>query len=387
MQVFNNYFRILNKNKKSIFLYLCIFLALTFAFASSGDKNSGPKDFEISSINVAVFDEDGSTASKGLVAYLNKECNVVDVEDDELKIQDAMFYSDIEYAVRIKKGYEEQLHAGAVTTVETTKNPNSFSSSFIDTKINSYVGTLTTYLQNGQDLESALTKTIDNLKVQTEVSLETENEMEGSNPPYVFFYQYLSYLFTVVLTLGMGIVLIQFNETEIKRRSLCASISQFSYNAQLILGSAIFAIIVWAIMNVVAIASYHNQTMFFENLPYNMANSFASVIVSLSLGFFAGSVVKTNNAANGIANTFSLGLSFLGGVFVPQELMDPSILKVAQFVPTYWYVKTVNVLADGGVKTTEIRNDVFMSIAIQFGFAIAIFAIALLIKKIRQKDH
>jgi len=42
------------------------------------------------------------------------------------------------------------------------------------------------------------------------------------------------------------------------------------------------------------------------------------------------------------ANVFSLGSCFISGVFVPQDLMSNTVLKIASFTPNYWFVKANN---------------------------------------------
>ena len=47
-----------------------------------------------------------------------------------------------------------------------------------------------------------------------------------------------------------------------------------------------------------------------------------------------------------IANLVGLGCSFLCGVFVPLELMGEGVIRVAHFLPPYWYDRAGDSLAE-----------------------------------------
>ena len=84
------------------------------------------------------------------------------------------------------------------------------------------------------------------------------------------------------------------------------------------------------------------------------------------------------------SNAVSLGMSFLGGIFVPQEIMGENILIAARFIPTYWYTKVNDALYSLTIFDWEHMKDIYIALGIQLGFALAIFAIGLLVRKNRQ---
>ena len=79
-----------------------------------------------------------------------------------------------------------------------------------------------------------------------------------------------------------------------------------------------------------------------------MLNSFSCMLVALALGYFTGMISENAVALNGINNVLSLGLCFLGGVFVPLEMLGNGIVSIAQFLPTYWYSRINGILRDYG---------------------------------------
>ena len=81
------------------------------------------------------------------------------------------------------------------------------------------------------------------------------------------------------------------------------------------------------------------------------------------------------------ANVISLGCCFISGVFVPQEYLGDTVLSIAKFNPTYWYVKANDEISVLVNYNKENLMPIFISMLIVFGFAIAIYALTLVIIK------
>ena len=116
-----------------------------------------------------------------------------------------------------------------------------------------------------------------------------------------------------------------------------------------------------------------------------MLNSFVFLIVSLSITMFIAQVSKSPKSPDMIANTLSLGMSFLCGIFVPIEYLSDTVITIAHFLPAYWYVRANNMLAEtaGEVFT---NSDFFMCIGIQALFAVAFFSLVFLAARIKRKE-
>lgn len=69
-------------------------------------------------------------------------------------------------------------------------------------------------------------------------------------------------------------------------------------------------------------------------------NSFIFTICAVTIAFLIGNAIKSKDAINGIVNVIALGSSFLCGAFVPSELLPDSVLNIAHILPSYWYIKT-----------------------------------------------
>lgn len=89
--------------------------------------------------------------------------------------------------------------------------------------------------------------------------------------------------------------------------------------------------------------------------------------------------ISTNKyAITAIANVLSLGLSFISGVFVPQDYLSDKVLNIAKFSPVYYFVR---------INNQDIISfaDMGFDLAIQLLFALAFLLLGLYLSKIKQK--
>ena len=78
---------------------------------------------------------------------------------------------------------------------------------------------------------------------------------------------------------------------------------------------------------------------------------------------------------------------FLGGAFVPQSMISESILTISRFIPTYWYVKANDTLANLNNFDGQEIHDILSYMGIEVLFLIACSMIALLIMRNRKTQE
>jgi ABC-2 type transport system permease protein len=68
-------------------------------------------------------------------------------------------------------------------------------------------------------------------------------------------------------------------------------------------------------------------------------------------------------------------------MFVPQQFLGSAVLRVASFLPSYWYVRANDTI--GSLTEYNIRNltPVLQYMAIQIGFAAVFLAFVLVVAK------
>ena len=64
--------------------------------------------------------------------------------------------------------------------------------------------------------------------------------------------------------------------------------------------------------------------------------------------------------------------------------MNPSVRKVAMFLPVYWYEKANDLLTGFGSITGTVRVEVLQCIGIQFVFTVALVCVTMALAKKKQ---
>jgi ABC-2 type transport system permease protein len=115
-------------------------------------------------------------------------------------------------------------------------------------------------------------------------------------------------------------------------------------------------------------------------------NSFVFALVTLCISYLIGISIKEKNAIQALSTALSLGLAFLGGMFVPQEILGSATIKVGSFLPSYWYVRANNTI--GSLSNYGIKNlrPIFQYMAIQIGFAAVFIAMILVVAKKKRQN-
>ena len=111
--------------------------------------------------------------------------------------------------------------------------------------------------------------------------------------------------------------------------------------------------------------------------------TFAFATVPLSIGFLLGQLGVGEFASNAIGNIAGMVVSFLGGVWISFDLLDPAVQTVAHFSPAYWYTSALQKAVELEAPTPEALGPILGDMGVLLLFTAAIFAIALVIGRVR----
>jgi len=156
-----------------------------------------------------------------------------------------------------------------------------------------------------------------------------------------------------------------------------------SKNVQLILGCIMTVAAFFVLFMIIAFGMYGKHMDMEKGILY-IANAFIFLTIATAIGYFVSIFAKTSNVLNMVTNTVGLGMSFLGGIFVPREILGESVLNVSRFLPTYWYVNVVDAIQNVG-SNQSLMKDIGISLGIQAVFAITIFAMALVATRVKSE--
>ena len=385
MQAFKLFFKIVPRKFLGVFIiYTIIFVGLMAFFSSSGGFSQTGDTFVLSKVRISIINHDQTPLANGLETYLNSISKPVDINADEESLKDALFFRQTEFIVIIPEGFQNSFTSSTPQKLETMSVPDSISAEYAKTIINSYLNTARLYLIADPSMP---VETV-NERVVADISMEVNISFLGSNngknlSDLNMYFNFLSYILIAMLISMIGRIMLIFNNKEIKMRNFSAPLSAKNYNIQLILSNLSIAFIVWLVFVMLAFVINRN-TLTQVGAYLFIVNSLVLMIVCLGISFFVASFAS-KNAIDPIGNCFSLGLSFLGGAFVPQILLSDFLKTIGNFNPIFWYVKVNDTIGNLTTINQSTLQPIFYGMVVQLAFALAFLAVALVI--IKQKRY
>ena len=380
MTVFKGYMKIIGQNKMLILLYVAIFFGCTILFQSTAGKTE--TSYQAEKLNIGIVDEDGGSLAESLTEYLGNLHHLIPIENDVSEIQEKLYYREVDYVVRIPKNFYKKCIEGD-EKLSVTKIPDTYSGSYVDQQINSFLNNARTYQASGfTEAESASALE----KAQSVKVMFSNDEKNAEDAPYVYYFRYMPYLFLALFGFVMGNILIVFQNPNLKKRMAASPVSGRRQSLEGILCLSLAGLTPWIFVIVIGILFYGRDFYTSENFVYYLLNSASMLFVDIALAYLMGTIAPNRDALTGIANIISLGMCFLGGVFVPLEFMGSHVKAVSHFLPVYWYEKANDLLANFAHMTVSAREQFFKAVIIQLVFVGAFICLTLVIEKYKRVE-
>ena len=380
MTVFKGYMKIIGQNRMLILLYVAIFFGCTILFQSTAGKSE--TSYQAEKLNIGIVDEDGGSLAESLTEYLGNLHHLIPIENDVSEIQEKLYYREVDYVVRIPKNFYKKCIEGD-EKLSVTKIPDTYSGSYVDQQINSFLNNARTYQASGfTEAESASALE----KAQSVKVMFSNDEKSAEDAPYVYYFRYMPYLFLALFGFVMGNILIVFQNPNLKKRMAASPVSGRRQSLEGILCLSLAGLTLWIFVIVIGILFYGRDFYTSENFVYYLLNSASMLFVDIALAYLMGTIAPNRDALTGIANIISLGMCFLGGVFVPLEFMGSHVKAVSHFLPVYWYEKANDLLANFAHMTVSVREQFFKAVIIQLVFVGAFICLTLVIEKYKRVE-
>jgi ABC-2 type transport system permease protein len=388
MVVYKAFFKVIRKNLSQIIIYMVVFISLAVTLTNT-NTNTVETNFKETKINIAFINNDEiSWLIQGLEDYLGNNNKIVSIPDETKALQDALFFREVEYILKVPEGFTEGILKGETPQLEKMSIPQSSGSIYMDHLVNKYLDTVKIYIQNteaieGEQINSWVKR---DLSENTEVIMSHPIEGRSNNLRRAMYFNYMSYSLFTALILGVCSVMLVFNRKDLKKRNLCAPLEMKHMNLQMILGHLTFAVLTWGVMLIPGIIMYGKFMLTFKGYLF-MLNALVFTLAALSISYLISNLITNRNAMSAVANVVGLGTCFISGVFVPQELLGETVLKLASFTPNYWYVKSNHIIADLIYFDFNNLRPIFINMFIIIGFASAVLAVNLAIIKQKRINH
>lgn len=340
MIVFSTFWRIIKKYKGTILLYtvmLIMFGGINLTSNSTNDMFTPTKP------NIFIVNKDSNMElTKNLINYLKKNTNVVSLEDDEEKINDALFYRDISYVIYIPKNYSKDVLDKKNVTIDI-KSSKDYTSSLTEMMLDKYLNVqsnLVNITNNQDELVNMINNTLD---VNNEVVVSSKLDNSYLNRVSRYF-NFGSYSLLAVIIFIVTLVINSFKENTINKRIIVSSINYKKHNSLLMLSSFVYSLIVWVLFSLLSIILLGKDMISLRGILY-FVNTFMFVMPTLSFGILISTLVNNKDSIGGIVNVVSLGSAFLCGAFIPTEYLPKIVLSIAHIFPAYYFIDSNNLLS------------------------------------------
>lgn len=356
MIVFSTFWRIVKKYKGTILLYtvmLIMFGGINLTSNSTNDMFTPTKP------NIFIVNKDSNMGlTKNLINYLKKNTNVVSLEDDEEKINDALFYRDISYVIYIPKNYSKDVLDKKDVTLDI-KSSKDYTSSLTEMMLDKYLNVqsnLVNITNNQDELVNMINNTLD---VNNEVVVSSKLDNSYLNRVSRYF-NFGSYSLLAVIIFIVTLVINSFKENTINKRIIVSSINYKKHNSLLMLSSFVYSLIVWVLFSLLSIILLGKDMISLRGILY-FVNTFMFIMPTLSFGILISTLVNNKDSIGGIVNVVGLGSAFLCGAFIPTEYLPKIVLSIAHIFPAYYFIDSNNLLSSMEIINFSNLTPVFIN--------------------------
>ena len=326
MTVYKTFFKVVNKYKFLILIYTAM-LILFAGFNMQTSQNS--TNFVAEKPDVLIINNDKEQKlSKNLVEYIEKNSNIVDIENDEEARNDALFYRDVSYIIYIPENYSKDFLNGLNPEINI-KSAGDAGSSYAEMMLTRYIKVANIYqkeLQNEDELIKTINETLEK-ETETEITskLDTDNLTRAA-----FYYNFMNYSILAGCVYVICIIISSFREEKIRKRTVISSMNYKKFNRQLLVSNGALAFILWLLYVVLSFILI-GDIMFTTHGLILIANSFIFSVCSLTIAFLIANLINNKNAINGIINVVALRFKFLVWCFCASRMVARHYIKNSSY--------------------------------------------------------
>ena len=365
MIVFKTFLKVVNKCKIPIILYTVI---LVFFSGFNTVTNDNSTSFVATKPDILIINQDEEEGiTKNLIGYIGKNSNIKTIENEKEKIEDALFYRDVNYIIYIPKNFRKDFLNFKNPTIEI-KSTGDYQASLAELLLERYLKVANSYHTIIEDEDALLEKIDDTLEVETKVEITSKLDTSALDKA-TMYYNFTNYCILAGSIYVICLVLSTFKEEKIRKRTIVSSMSHKKHNRYLLYSNGLFALVLWLFYVVLSFLVVGDIMFSIHGLFY-ILNSFLFMICALTIAFLIGNFLIDKNAINGLVNVIALGSSFLCGAFVPPEYLPDTVLKIAHALPSYWFINTNQTIKEIEVFNVDSIRPIIINFSILLLFSI-----------------
>ena len=379
MIVFNAFFKVVKKYIGVIILYTVMLIAFgSINYATNNEDMT----FSNRLPDILIINTDEEVGlTKNLINYLKENANVLDIENDEEKINDAIFYREVNYVIYIPKNYRVDTLNKLNPTLDI-KSANDYDSAYTSMLLTRYLNVQNTYLKYTNNENELINSINNNLSYKTNIEITSKLDTSKLTKTSRFF-NFASYSIMAVIIYIICLVISSFNKDAVKKRTIISSMNYKKYNKYILLSSFIYSSIIWILYVILSFIIIGSSMFSLRGLIY-ILNTFIFSFVALTLALLISNLIKSKGAISGIVNVIALGQAFLCGAFIPSEFLGENIIKYSKILPAYWYNNSNDLLSSIEVINMVNLKPILINMMVLVIFAIIFIVINNIVSKRRQ---
>lgn len=395
MKVFSLYQKIIRHNLAVILSYSLIFLVIFVTVAQAEMRKKAGGELDVYEAKVQVIDHDQSPLSTHLSAYLKSQTRppVYEVEEDESKIQEALYANVVSYILVIPEGFQEKLKdTSEHYPLQTYTTSNASVTRAVDMKITSYLTNWDhvawTYggEPQGEDLNQALAKLDDLVQVHTPIQIYQERQAENSKlNGLIAFVRFMDYVLIAVAFVIVGYPIVRLESQKVKERDLVSGASEVERSGQIFLASYVFLSLFWLILILISFGIIGFDLLRNSVALFLILSSFVHMLAITSMVLLLSHLFPSKNANSFLMTTMSLFLAFSSGVFVPAEFLWKPFHMVSSIFPTFWDVKNQEEIMNLVAGERSLAS-YYQALWIMLGMAVLFFCLTLAHRYFRRQE-
>lgn len=379
MIVFNAFFKVVKK-------YIGVIILYTVMLISFGSINYATNNEDMTFSNrlpdILIINNDEEVGlTKNLINYLKENANVLDIENNEEKINDAIFYREVNYVIYIPKNYRIDTLNKLNPTLDI-KSANDYDSAYTSMLLTRYLNVQNTYLKYTNNENELINSINNNLSYKTNIEITSKLDTSKLTKTSRFF-NFASYSIMAVIIYIICLVISSFNKDVVKKRTIISSMNYKKYNKYILLSSFLYSSIIWLLYVILSFIIIGSSMFSLRGLIY-ILNTFIFSFVALTLALLISNLIKSKGAISGIVNVIALGQAFLCGAFIPSEFLGENIIKYSKILPAYWYNNSNDLLSSIEVINMVNLKPILINMMVLVIFAIIFIVINNIVSKHRQ---
>lgn len=331
MTVLKTYMKLLVKNGFAVLPFFIVFMVLSVLFGQSTGGNSA-KVFQAIQMDVIISASSENAQANDFSAWLESmDHNVTRKSLTDKEAREEIF---LEYAQAVYL-FPDTAEGHPVVLTDQKSGAGYYAVTLAET----FYRYRDAYrLEDGSVERDSLFKT---LSQEMKVEIDSPKEADGTEDGVNAIVGSMSGAVYVLMAVSLGVLPLineAFTRPGVFERSISSPYKVRKSVFEMFLGSGIVVFASAVILFGISLITLHRYASA-GHLGRIAVNYLVYALCVLALSSIVSNVTRNRGAISAISTVFSLGLSFISGAFVPQELVNESVLNVSKAFPLYYYIR------------------------------------------------